>query len=179
MKNHLNLIVAHDKHLGIGKNSDLPWHLPTDMAYFKKITTQHTGSTPNTVIMGRKTWESIPEKFRPLPGRTNIVLSRTEQNLPKDVLQARSLDEAIEKSSDKSQLFVIGGGQIFKETLSHPACKTLYITRIDKSYDCDTFLEDYSKAFSVVESLECLDSKTGLRLSFFTHHLSPEPLRPV
>lgn len=166
MKKYIHLIVAHDKNLGIGKNNDLPWHLPTDMAYFKKITTEQTGKTRNTLIMGRKTWDSIPERFRPLPNRTNIVLSRSKQDLPFGVLQEKSLDKAIELAEDESKIFVIGGGQIFKEALAHPKCRTLYITRIDKSYDCDTFFGDYSELFKLVDESKAVDSKAGVGLSF-------------
>lgn len=143
-------VVAHDKHFGIGKHGHLPWHLPKDLAYFKTLTTTTSSGIPNVVIMGRKTWESIPERFRPLPQRFNIVLSSKNILLPSSVGLAHSLNEALKlgASTNAERLFVIGGGQVFKESFSHPHCRGVYVTDIDASLDCDTFLASYSQRFS-------------------------------
>lgn len=127
------VVAAAAGSLGIGKNGALPWRLAGDMAYFKKVTS--TPTTPgkiNAVIMGRKTWQSIPERFRPLAGRRNVVLSRNpaareELLLPEGVLLAGSLAEALallargQHAAEVDKVFVIGGGSIYKEALGLPS----------------------------------------------------------
>src|SRR3990167_6635768 len=130
-----SIVVAMDEARGIGKDGVLPWHLPSDLKHFAHITktTSSVHNAVNAVIMGRKTWGSLPERFRPLPGRLNIVLSRQQNHdLPRGVLLADSLDEAIlkAKKANAEQLFVIGGGRVFEEALHDPHCEKLYITRI-------------------------------------------------
>jgi dihydrofolate reductase len=163
-----SIVVAHDKELGIGKDGDMPWHLPKDLAHFKAITTETPLSVPNSVIMGRKTWESIPERFRPLPDRLNIVLSRSPLALPDGVYHATSLDEALELSVKlgSEKRFVIGGGIVFKEGLNHPGNKALYVTHIGSTYDCDTFFENYETKYSTKEHLSSVDDN-GTPLDFF------------
>jgi len=117
----LNLIVAACKsNQGIGVNGTLPWKIPGDMAFFKRITTQSNEiNKQNVVIMGRKTWESIPGKFRPLCGRLNVVVSTTLQNLPSGVRLAKSFDDAIQllNSDDLmdcfESVFIIGGASLY------------------------------------------------------------------
>lgn len=127
------VVAAAAGSLGIGKNGALPWRLAGDMAYFKKVTS--TATTPgkiNAVIMGRKTWQSIPERFRPLAGRRNVVLSRNpaakeELLLPEGVLLAGSLAEALDllargqHAAEVDKVFVIGGGSVYKEALGLPS----------------------------------------------------------
>lgn len=165
---NFSLIVAHDKQLGIGKNGDMPWHLPHDLAHFKRITSESSSSTPNCVIMGRKTWDSIPERFRPLPGRTNIVLSRSSLSLPDGVYQASSLDEALKLSVSlgAEKRFVIGGGIVFKEGLNHPGNTALYATHIHDTYDCDTFFENYEHRYATKTLLNEVNDN-GTHLSFY------------
>jgi len=149
------IVVAVDEDLGIGKAGDLPWHLPSDLKHFKLTTTQTVKEQcRNAVIMGRKTWESIPQKFRPLKGRLNIVLSRQKDyELPAGVLLFHSLDSALEElSSDKGQreietIFVVGGGKIYEEAIKSSHCKWLILTRIYKSFDCDTFFPAIENRF--------------------------------
>ena len=95
-----NIIVAVDSKNGIGKKGNLPWSFSADMKRFKEITsTTKDKSKQNAVVMGRKTWNSIPEKFRPLPGRLNLVLTRSQQLFfPVDVMKANSLPEACSRS---------------------------------------------------------------------------------
>merc|ERR1719421_691737 len=99
----ISVIVATTQKGGIGKDGTLPWKLPEDMAHFKKVTTAAPEGKMNAVVMGRKTWESIPEKFKPLPGRINVVLSRKAAEpdfsspYPSDVLTACSVSDALEK----------------------------------------------------------------------------------
>lgn len=131
------VVAAAAGSLGIGKNGALPWHLAGDMAYFKKVTS--TPATPgkiNAVIMGRKTWQSIPGRFRPLAGRRNIVLSRNpaargQLLLPDDVLLAGSLAEALAllagapHVAEVDKVFVIGGGMVYREALGLPSAEGL------------------------------------------------------
>lgn len=132
-----SLIVAVDEKNGMGHGGKLPWHIPAELHYFAEKT------RGNIVIMGRKSWDSIPLKFRPLPGRLNIVLTRNHEfSLPENVLRADSLESALTKAAPKKgkELFVIGGAGVFKEALKHKDCTTLYVTEILQTFECDTFL---------------------------------------
>ena len=117
-----DIVVAHDIKNGIGINNTLPWECPPDMAYFKKLTINSHSNQQNTVIMGRKTWESIPERFRPLPKRTNIVVSNTLKTLSNATI-ATSLSDALNIANPDTSIFVIGGAQIYQEALNH-YCQT-------------------------------------------------------
>ncbi len=164
-----SIIVAVDSKFGIGKNGLLPWHLPSDLKYFKKITTQENAAGKiNAVIMGRKTWESIPAQFRPLPQRLNIVISRqTNLSLPLDVVHATSLEDALDSLGKKKdtvgEIFVIGGAQIFKEAVLHPSCRKIFLTRVQGDFFCDTFFPDVLQQYphhhcqsSVMDQGRCL-----------------------
>ena len=123
----LSLIVAMTKNRVIGKDNQMPWHLPADLAWFRQNT------TGKPVIMGRKTFESIG---RPLPKRTNIVLSR--QPFEYDgVIWKDSLESAVDFVRDSEEIMLIGGGQLFNEYLSKADC--LYLTEIQTELDGDTF----------------------------------------
>ena len=142
-----SIIVAHDLNRGIGINNDLPWHCPTDMAYFKALTTGD--NQQNAVIMGRKTWESIPEKFRPLPNRRNIVLSNTESDF-NGAHSAQSLEEALQLAEGADAVFVIGGAKLYAEALAHPQCDDLYVTKMFGRFNCDAHFPDYSEGFKCI-----------------------------
>jgi dihydrofolate reductase/thymidylate synthase len=137
---------------GIGRGGQLPWRVKEDMAFFKEITSTAPCGLRNAVIMGRKTWESIPAKFRPLEQRLNIVLStdedvRSKYSVPDSVLTAASLEGAMSLLRDDqsiAQVFVIGGESLYREALASPLIQILYITEIfhrDHSAfsDLDTF----------------------------------------
>ena len=164
------IIVAIDEAGGIGKDGDLPWQLSADMAHFKKIT---QGAGNNAVIMGRKTWDSIPDKYRPLPGRLNVVLSRQKDlELPDGALLANQLNDALAGCKDCKEVFVIGGGAIYEQALAHPDCGTCHLTAVHGNFDCDTF-------FLPVESQWNLESDTppqkenGLSFSFCIYQRRP------
>lgn len=150
-----SIIVAIDSKRGIGKAGKLPWDLPGDMKHFKSLTTTTKSlEKQNVVIMGRKTWDSIPEKFRPLSDRINLILTRNQNpKLPSDVFFSDSLEKALclfEKSSHKEKIadiFIIGGEQIFEVALQMSACKKIYFTQIKKSLDCDTFFPEFKRQF--------------------------------
>ncbi|HCW32031.1 MAG: dihydrofolate reductase [Candidatus Peregrinibacteria bacterium GW2011_GWF2_39_17] len=167
------IIVAVDAENGIGLKGKMPWHLSADLKYFSKITQKTSDQKmPNAVIMGRTTWESIPEKYRPLPKRLNIVLThQADYNLPKGVLKAKSLDQAFKlaQKNRSKNTFVIGGGSVFEQALIHPACQTLYVTRILKKFKCDTFFPKIdSKIFSITEKSE-VQSEKGISFEFIRY----------
>jgi len=147
----VSLIVASTIKGGIGKDGSLPWRIPQDMAHFKKITMAVTqDGAQNAVIMGRKTWDSIPEKFRPLPGRLNVVLtSATSPTYPEGVLVASSVAAAtqmLEQRTDVGEIFVIGGQAAYKEAMEMLSCVRLYVTRIAKEFECDAFFPTVDEA---------------------------------
>jgi len=154
---HFAVVVAADRDRGIGKDGVMPWRLPGDMAFFKTLTrdSRDPGDTVNTVVMGRKTWDSIPPRFRPLRGRRNIVISRqTSLELPAEVVRASSLDHALQCTpSPGGRVFIIGGGQIYADALARPSCRAIYLTRIDASFDCDVFLPPFEADFERTEIL--------------------------
>lgn len=139
-----SLIAAVDKQFGIGKNNALPWRLPSDLKHFSRVTTeiQNPGKL-NAVIMGRKTWDSLPAKHRPLKDRLNVVLSREKSlALPSDVILASSLEEAMKTVSARENIeniFVIGGGKVYEQAIQHPDCAKIYLTQVDAIFDCDAF----------------------------------------
>ncbi|MBK9071281.1 MAG: dihydrofolate reductase [Myxococcales bacterium] len=137
-------VVAMDAARGIGRHGDLPWPpLKGDLQHFARLTTTASPGRMNAVIMGRKTWASLPDKYRPLPRRHNVVISRQPQLLPPGTLAATSLPDALAKAAGLptcDQIFVVGGGQIYAEAVTHPRCQHIYLTEIDATYDCDTTL---------------------------------------
>jgi len=126
------MIVAHADNRIIGKDNDMPWHLPADLAYFKKTT------LGKPVIMGRKTYESIG---RPLPGRLNIVISRDASYSAQGITTVTSVEQALEAAGNVEEIMVIGGGAIYAHCL--PAANRLYITHINASIDGDTQFPEY------------------------------------
>ncbi|KAG5888002.1 hypothetical protein JTB14_016626 [Gonioctena quinquepunctata] len=147
----LNLIAAACENMGIGKNNNLPWRLKTEMEYFTRLTTKTEDSEKkNIVIMGRRTWDSIPKKFKPLGKRINFVLSRSELDLKnyEDVYSFKSLEECIERLEDDEfrklyeHVWVIGGSHIYKEAMESNNFYRLYLTKILKHFDCDTFFPE-------------------------------------
>jgi len=168
----VHIIVAIDEKSGIGKDGELPWQLTGDLKNFREITC--TTSSPkkrNIVLMGRKTWKSIPKQFQPLPDRINVVLSRNPNlDVPEGVLKSQSFDQVIEMlQNDRlkniiESVFVIGGQQVYEEIIKLDACKKLYITRVKGKYDCDAFFPQYSEQF------ELIDSSTPHNEGPFTYH---------
>ena len=164
-----SIIVAVDLKNGIGKNGALPWHLPTDLKHFKEITTQaHSKGKKNLVIMGRKTWESLPEKFRPLPGRINPVLTRNPHYpLPKWVLRAHDFEEVLALINERhwakqiESVFVIGGAEVFKSALQSGLTFKVYLTQILQDFHCDTFFpDDLPSLIPLFKSAEYCENNT-------------------
>lgn len=131
----MKLIVAADKNWAIGKDNDLLCHLPGDLKYFKERT------TGKTVVMGRKTLKSLPGG-KPLPKRTNIVLTRDESFEKEGCIIVNSIEELLEKYGQED-LMVMGGAEIYTKLL--PYCDTCYITEIDKEFEADKYIPNVSK----------------------------------
>lgn len=168
-KPKFQLIWAEDLKRGIGKNNTLPWNIPNEMAHFNKTTTTVTDSSKrNAVIMGRKCWESIPEKYRPLRKRLNIVLSRSlEPKNEKNVIITSDFEALIDRLStdeelnkDLENIFIIGGSDIYKLGLLSKYLSKLIVTTIDHDFGCDVFAPsvDYSK-FRLVDSRESVEGE--------------------
>lgn len=123
----------------IGKANDLPWHLPDDMKYFMQTTKGHH------VIMGRKNYESLPEKFRPLPNRTSIVVTHQSDFKAPGCTIVHQLEEGLRMAQENGEpeLFIIGGSEIYK--LGMPFADKLYLTEVDADVDGDTFFPCYKK----------------------------------
>ena len=138
MKN-ISIIVAVSENQVIGKDNKLAWNLPDDMSYFSNMTKNHS------VIMGRKNWESIPKKFRPLPHRKNIVVTRNNDFKGEGAIIVNSIEKAIEKSrlSEDEEIFIIGGGEIYK--LGFKYVDKLYITEIYSDINGNTYFPKWNK----------------------------------
>ena len=128
----ISIIVAIAENMAIGKNNDLLWHIPEDLKRFKRITSGHP------VIMGKRTYESLPR--RPLPNRRNIVITDIKGEELEGCEMAWSIAEAIAKCNPSEENFVIGGASIYKQFL--PYADRLYLTRIHKSFDADVFFPE-------------------------------------
>ncbi|WP_027409773.1 type 3 dihydrofolate reductase [Anoxybacteroides tepidamans] len=132
----ISLIVAMDQNRIIGKDNKLPWHLPADLAYFKRVTMGHP------IVMGRKTFESIG---RPLPGRDNIVLTRNRSFQPEGCIVIHSIDDIQKMAAERNdEIFVIGGAELFEAVL--PVADRLYITKIEAQFPGDTFFPPFQEA---------------------------------
>ena len=130
MKTKISIIVAMAKNRAIGKNGDLIWHLSNDLKHFKEVTSGHT------VIMGYNTYASLPGK-KALPKRRNIIISSRLTEAPEGFELANSVLDAMKLVYNEEEVFIIGGGMIYEQFL--PMADKLYLTRIDKDFDADTF----------------------------------------
>ena len=142
------LIVAAAENHVIGKDNDLIWNLPKDMKFFKETTKGHF------VIMGRKNFESIPQKYRPLPNRTNVVVTRQKDYFAEGCLVVNSLAEALQEAEKAKDLepFIIGGGEIYRLALEQQLIDRVYLTRIHKNYQGDTFFPELNKEWKLLKS---------------------------
>ena len=155
----ISAIVAVDNNWGIGYNGDLLEHIPEDLKYFKELTTGHI------VVMGRKTWDSLPKK--PLKDRLNIVISSQPKEVLGDLSIRISMEEAkirLALSSADEEWFIIGGGTIYKELL--PICDRVYVTKILKDHkNVDTYFPDLDKS-SEWEIDTCTDLRTSGNINY-------------
>jgi dihydrofolate reductase len=162
----VSMLVAADEKNGIGFQNKLPWHLPADLKYFKKLTLDHH------VLMGRKTYESIG---KPLVERVNLVLTSDERYTAPGVVTINSLREGINvaKEANESELFVIGGATVFRESM--PLSNLLYLTRIHERFPADTFLPfEISPDWKLVSSeSHPADEKNKWPYTFEVYELTP------
>jgi len=136
----VSIIVAASENGAIGKENDLIWRFPNDTQFFKETTLGHH------VVMGRKNFESIPHKYRPLPNRANIIITRQDNYTAKECTVVNSIESALEfaKKNGESEAFIIGGGQIYQLALEKNLVDKIYLTRIHSKYDGDTFFKKLS-----------------------------------
>jgi dihydrofolate reductase len=157
MSTQLNLIYARATNGVIGQDNAMPWHLPEDLAHFKRVTM----GCP--VIMGRKTWDSLPERFRPLPGRDNIVITRDRAWQAPGARVANSLDEAVALCAEAPQTWVMGGAQIY--ALALPLAQRVVVTEIDQDFDGDAWAPTLGPEWRETER-QAHTSASGLRFAF-------------
>ncbi|WP_203248852.1 dihydrofolate reductase [Sporosarcina beigongshangi] len=155
----ISLLVAHDPDRVIGLNNELPWHIPEDLAYFKKM------SMGKAMVMGRKTFDSIG---RPLPGRLSIIVTRNESYTAKDAVVVHDIKEAIAKGQAFSdEVMIIGGAEIFQTTMD--IADRLYITAIQKKFEGDTFFPQYGAEWKLISSSENHITADGIPYSFLVY----------
>jgi len=152
-------LVAAVAHGGvIGRDGTVPWHLPEDMAHFRELTMGHP------VVMGRRTWDSLPERFRPLPGRRNVVVTRNAGWADEGAERVGSLAGALELVEGEERVFVIGGAEIYAAAL--PAADELLLTEIDLDVDGDTLFPEWYDAGFVEVSREEHTAADGTHFAF-------------
>ncbi len=153
----IKMIWAQDSNCGIGKCGGIPWYCPEDLRYFKEKT------TGNCVIMGRKTWDSLPNKVKPLPNRLNVVVSRTliQSDFPEGVLLAHSIEHAIELAKVECHeiAWFIGGGEMYKQAMLFAT--ECHITKIAGNFECDAFAPELMGDW-IIKNVETKMACTGL-----------------
>ena len=153
----IKLIYARAANGVIGKDGQMPWHLPEDLAHFKQLTSGYP------VIMGRKTWDSLPERFRPLPGRRNVVITRNKNWNENGVQRASSLREALQICESSAVVWVIGGAQIYAQAL--PLAHAVEVTEIEGDYEGDAFAPELADDWREA-TRETHRSASGISYSF-------------
>lgn len=170
MKSKIYLIVAVDLKGGMGLKGKLPWDLPGDMDFFKKKTIKTENiQVRNMVIMGRVTWDSIPEKHRPLKARKNVVITRNKDlKVDESVTVAHSIEQALKAVDDRvADIFVIGGAKIFEQFMKKQKIDGIYLTRIKKEYQCDTFFPKIPRSFRSERLGEGKDGDVSYEFLFY------------
>lgn len=144
----------------IGRDGTIPWRIPEDLARFRELT---TGSA---VVMGRKTWDSLPDRFRPLPGRRNVVVTRNPRWSAEGAERASSLREALDSLEGEPHVYVIGGAEVYAAAL--PLADELLLTAIDLEVEGDAYFPDWDRAAFEEVSREQRVSGEGVRFAFVT-----------
>jgi dihydrofolate reductase len=156
----LHLIYARARNGTIGKDGQMPWHLPEDLAHFKRVT------LGQPVIMGRKTWDSLPARFRPLPGRVNIVITRQTDWRSEGALRATSIEDAMRLCGDVPDAWIMGGAEIYR--LAEPLASTAVVTEIDADFEGDALAPDLGERWQEIQR-ESHEAANGLHFSFVTY----------
>ena len=166
----VTLVAAIARNGVIGRDGAIPWRIPKDVAYFKELTTGHA------VVMGRRTWDSLPDRFRPLPDRRNVVVTRNSLWRVKGAERAGSVEEALELLLDVDRVFVTGGAEIYAEAL--PLADEMFLTEIDDDVAGDTFFPHWDRDAFVQASRDEHVSDDGVPFAFVTYrrHSAPRQL---
>jgi dihydrofolate reductase len=154
----------------IGRDGGIPWRLPEDLARFRALTTGHP------VVMGRKTWDSLPERFRPLPGRRNVVVTRSPDWSADGAERAGSPEEALELLAGAERVFVIGGAELYATALA--LADELLLTELDLDVEGDTFFPDWDRGAFDEVSREAHVSEDGTPFAFVTYLRLNGPAAP-
>ena len=155
----LKLIYARSRNGVIGRDGQLPWHLPADLAHFKQTT------LGQAVVMGRKTWDSLPPRFRPLPGRRNVVLTRQADWAQAGAERAADLAQALALCGDAQEIWVMGGAQIYAQ--AQPLAQRIELTEIDRAYEGDAWAPELGAGWRETARLPGVSAQ-GLPYSFVT-----------
>lgn len=157
----ISIIVAIASNGAIGRNNDLLWNIPADLKRFRKLT------TGNCLIMGKNTWYSLPK--RPLPNRVNIVLTDDPCECMEDCVSSYSVEDALSKCQEGKEVFVIGGGMVYRQFLE--IADRLYITHVHKDFDADTFFPaiDPVDWMEVEREDHLMDDQAGFSYSYVTY----------
>ena len=156
----LHLIYARARNGVIGKDNQMPWHLAEDLAHFKRVT------LGQPVIMGRKTWDSLPARFRPLPGRLNIVITRQSDWRSDGALRAASIEDAMRLCGDAPDAWIMGGAEIYRQ--AEPLASTAVVTEIDADFEGDAFAPELGAQWQEVQR-EQHTTTSGLGFAFVTY----------
>ena len=159
---NLSIVAAIANNNVLGKNNQLIWHIPEDLKYFKKLTTGHT------IIMGRKTYESIGKA---LPNRKTIIISRQKDYIAEGCTVIPNIEAALLLAEDDKEVFVAGGGEIYRQVINLPCTSRLYITKISASFDGDTFFPEIdTRSWELIGNDERLpDNKNPYPFAFQTY----------
>lgn len=169
-----SIVIAVDEKKGIWKNGTLAWHISGDQKYFKTLTTTvKNPAKKNAVVMGRKTWESIPEKYRPLPWRINFILSSSYEKEPQLIQEGvfwcnsfEACHNFISEAKDIESMFIIGGSYLYNLVLDTPCLESIYLTRVYGDFNCDVFFADIPSYFKIKKTSERKEEK-GISFQMF------------
>ena len=157
----MTLVAAVARGGVIGRDGTIPWRLPEDLARFKALTTGHA------VVMGRRTWDSLPDRFRPLPGRRNVVVTRNAEWAAAGAERASSFEDALRLLEGAERAFVIGGGEIYAAALT--CADELLLTEIDLDVEGETRFPEWGPSDFVETSRDERRSEDGTRFAFVTY----------
>ena len=155
MNHKIYIIVATEMNLGIGRNGVMPWNIKGEMKHFTETTTKTSDpSRQNMMVMGKTTWYSIPENHRPLKNRKNVILTTNKEPDQQGVTFCGSFEEAFALADDSVEnIFIMGGASIYKQVIDKKLADGIFITRINKEYECDTFFPEIPSEYGEAVNL--------------------------